>query len=122
VVMIRVLHRSDARARKNIRKHLLELLELGRHFLKQCVVMRVLPSGGRDYGRGRVYLSGGDENKAMAAQAAVVHRVPVTRKPFVTAASRPNVRRAFSLLMIAQQVSAIIRVAEPLHLKTQLVV
>src|ERR1700694_3036771 len=122
MVMIRVLRRGNARARKNIRKHLLELLELGRHFLKQCVVVRVLPSGGRDYGRRSLDLSREEEDKALTPQSAVNHRLPVTRKPFVTAAPRPNVRRTFSLPMITQQVSAIIRVAEPLHLKTQLVV
>ena len=47
-IMIGVIHRRDARAGENVREHLLEVLELRCHFLKQRVVVRVLPSGRRD--------------------------------------------------------------------------
>src|SRR5471032_1613190 len=122
MIMIRVLHRGDARAGENIREHLLELLELRGHFLKQCVVVRVLPSGCRDYRWRSFDLSGKEEHESLTPQPTVDHCLPVTRKPFVTAAPCPDVRRAVSLLTITQQVGAIIRVAEPLYLKAQLVV
>ena len=122
MVVVRVLHRRDTRAVENIRDHLLKLLELGRHFLKQCVVMRVLPSGGRNYGRRSLDLSRKEEDESLTPQPTVDHSLPVAHKPFVTAAPCPDVRRGFSLLMIPQQLGAIVRIAEPLHLKTELVV
>ena len=121
-VMIRVFHRRDSRPDEDVCEHLVELLELGRHFLEQCAVVRVLSCGGGDNCRRGLDRARKIQYESLTTQPAFDHRFPVTDKTFVSAPSGPDVGSAFCLLLIAQQLRAIIRIAEPLHLQPQLVV
>ena len=120
--MVGVGHRHDARAGEDIGEHLLDLLELRRHLLEQGIVVRVLSRGCRHQRGRRLDASRKEEDEPLPAKLAIDHRLPVADEPLVAAAPRPDIGRAFSLLAIAQEIRAIIRVAEPLHLQPKLVV
>ena len=121
-VMIRVLHRCDTRAGEDIGEQLLELLELRCHLLEQHIVMFVLcrrefRSAPRRTPCEEEIRARGQNDEAEANQPP-----PVARETLISTAARPDVRRAFGLLSVAQQLGAIVGITEPLHLKAQLVV
>ena len=117
-VMIGVLHRCDARAGEDIGEHLLKLLELRCHLLEQYIVMlRAVRAAVADDHRRVVDLPREVQDEPLTAQPTIEHRLPVARETLVSTAARPDVRRAFGLLSVAQQLGAIVGITEPLHLK-----
>ena len=62
------------------------------------------------------------EDEPLPPQPALLHRLPVAREPLVARAARPDVRRLFRLLVVAEQLRAVVGVAEPLHLQPELLV
>ncbi len=116
-VMIRVLHRSDTRAGEDIGEQLLELLELRCHLLEQHIVMFVLCRRRRHHHRRCVDLPREIQHEPLTAQPTIEHRLPVARETLISTAARPDVRRAFGLFSVAQQLGAIVGITEPLHLK-----
>jgi len=120
--MIGVVHRRDPCAGKNIGEQLLELFEFRRHFLEQGIVVRPLSSS-RRHERGRCLDATREEkNEPLPSKLAIDHRLPIPNEAFVATTSCPDIGGALRLLSIAQKISAVIRVAEPLHLQPQLVV
>ncbi len=118
-VMLGVRHRKDARAlaAENAGERFVNLRELLLKLVEQKVVVlreaRTRP-GER---RGSLDLPRDVEDEPLPTQPAIDHRLPVARKAFVARASRPDVRGALGLFVVAEQLVLIVGIAEPLHLE-----
>jgi hypothetical protein len=121
-VVLGIRHRFDARAMEDLPEQFAELVELRSELLKDRLVVPPHGSTGEARRRGRIDLSREVEDEPLPAQAPLLHRLPVAGEALVACAARPDVRRLRGLLVIAQQLGAVVGVAEPLHLQPQLLV